>query len=357
MKNLKCPICGKDDITNEPAKESCFGTWYFCPECGILLVEDNLFSGENSEFIKHCIYYFIHNVAKPKEKRYGKRKYAFGVNGKSNNACEYLTEEEILSYGPKSMSEKLDCVLLNIESKSKYEGEWISLYDLPEREVARIFFVDDPEMEGRTEKARMKFDDQIRMMLKGLSKYIDFDRKEDSSATNATIISINTEGWIKLSDLHKSNAESKTIFVAMSFDSKMEPIRETIKKVIESDCGYKAIFIDQKKYNGQIVPEMLYSIRKSKCVIADLTLGNNGAYYEAGYAEALGKQVIITCASDPEIEEIRETEWGKTNHEKNRRKENLLHFDVRQKNAILWENKEDLENRLKDRIEATIEKA
>ena len=36
-------------------------------------------------------------------------------------------------------------------------------------------------------------------------------------------------------------------------------------------------------------------IRTSRFLIADLTHENPGAYWEAGYAEGLGKPVIYTC--------------------------------------------------------------
>jgi nucleoside 2-deoxyribosyltransferase len=36
-------------------------------------------------------------------------------------------------------------------------------------------------------------------------------------------------------------------------------------------------------------------IRMCRFLIADLTCGNQGAYWEAGYAEGLGKPVIYTC--------------------------------------------------------------
>jgi len=37
------------------------------------------------------------------------------------------------------------------------------------------------------------------------------------------------------------------------------------------------------------------AIRTARFVIADLTHDNNGAYFEAGFAEGLGLPVIYTC--------------------------------------------------------------
>ena len=43
---------------------------------------------------------------------------------------------------------------------------------------------------------------------------------------------------------------------------------------------------------------MVTSIRDAKFVIVDLTHDNHGAYWEAGYAEGLGKPVIYVCKKD-----------------------------------------------------------
>lgn len=73
----------------------------------------------------------------------------------------------------------------------------------------------------------------------------------------------------------------------MQFGDKTETIRQAFKEAI-SECRYVPRVIDEKEHNHQIVPEILYEISKSKFVVVDITFPNYGAYYEAGYAEALG---------------------------------------------------------------------
>jgi nucleoside 2-deoxyribosyltransferase len=53
-------------------------------------------------------------------------------------------------------------------------------------------------------------------------------------------------------------------------------------------------------------------------VIADLTHDNNGAYWEAGFAEGLGRPVIYTC---------RKQKWDATKS----------HFDTSHLNTIIWD--------------------
>ena len=125
----------------------------------------------------------------------------------------------------------------------------------------------------------------------------------------------------------------KTVFVAMSFDESMQNARKKITEAVES-FGYEAMLIDIKEHNNQIVPEIFTEIKKSKFVIADLTGQRGGVYFEAGYAKALEKDLILCCKKE---------------------EQEKVHFDVAQINTIFWEDENDLYKRLRKRIESTIE--
>ena len=122
----------------------------------------------------------------------------------------------------------------------------------------------------------------------------------------------------------------------MAFMDETRSIREAFRTAIK-DSGYAVSIIDEKEHNNQIVPEIFYEIERSKFVVVDVTFPNYGAYYEAGYAQALGKQVILCC---------RKTEFDSDN--------GRPHFDVAQKSMIVWKDEEELIERLKRRIKATV---
>lgn len=124
--------------------------------------------------------------------------------------------------------------------------------------------------------------------------------------------------------------QKKKVFIAMSFDSSMQRAREFIMDAIQS-CGYVPMLIDIKEHNNQIVPEIYKEINGSEFVIADLTGQRGGVYYEAGYAVAKDKNLILCC-----------------------KKGENPHFDVAQINTIFWKNEEDLKERLVKRIKATV---
>ncbi len=81
------------------------------------------------------------------------------------------------------------------------------------------------------------------------------------------------------------------------------------------------------------MPGLLYLIRNRKFSIADLSTNNSGVYFEAGYAEEFGKEVIVCCFKEDA--------------------EPAIHFDLKQKNTIFY-TKNDLLFKLIKRIEVTI---
>ncbi|MBD5467932.1 MAG: hypothetical protein HDR21_07255 [Lachnospiraceae bacterium] len=124
--------------------------------------------------------------------------------------------------------------------------------------------------------------------------------------------------------------QKKKAFIAMSFEDSMKKTRKAIVDAVQS-CGYVPMLIDIKEHNNQIVPEIYKEISDSKFVIADLTGQRGGVYYEAGYAVAKEKILILSC-----------------------KKGENPHFDVAQINTIFWVDEQDLKDRLIKRIKATI---
>lgn len=162
--------------------------------------------------------------------------------------------------------------------------------------------------------------------------YIQFHSKSLTSA----IISIEINGWRKLSELKKSfGTDRKQAFVAMWFDETMDSFyRNGIKPAIEAD-GTKCIRIDLQEHNNKICDEIIAEIRRSNYLVADFTGNRGGVYYEAGFAYGLGIPVIWTVRQDDLAS---------------------VHFDTRQYNHIVYETEEQLKERLLNRIKATIVK-
>lgn len=155
---------------------------------------------------------------------------------------------------------------------------------------------------------------------------------------NSEAYTITALGWQKIDELQKQEQILNKGFIAMAFKEGTESIRVAFKTAM-TELGYSVAVIDEKEHNNQIVPEIFYEIEHSKFVVVDVTYPNYGAYYEAGYAQALGKQVIICCRKK-EFED-------KNNPER-------PHFDISQKSMVVWDDEKDLISRLKRRIKATV---
>ena len=131
----------------------------------------------------------------------------------------------------------------------------------------------------------------------------------------------------------------------MAFNDDTKDTRDAIKAGI-INAEFSPEFIDEIIHNKQIVPEMFRLIRECRFLILDISDPNYGAYYEAGYALGLGKEVIITCS-----DEVFRKEY-KTEEEKKYMKYLKPHFDIAQKQILVWKDHADLTKQLSEWIKA-----
>jgi nucleoside 2-deoxyribosyltransferase len=131
----------------------------------------------------------------------------------------------------------------------------------------------------------------------------------------------------------KSN-ESNLAFIAIKFAGNEERI-QAIQKAIAL-AGYEPRIMNEYETNNWIMPEIFHQIKLAKFIVVDLSVRCDGAYYEAGYAYALGKEVIHIYDKREEVN-------------------NPLHFDVAQKSTVIYNNYEELVEKLVNRIRATVE--
>jgi nucleoside 2-deoxyribosyltransferase len=150
-----------------------------------------------------------------------------------------------------------------------------------------------------------------------------------------THISLTGKGLNRAADLQRGlfGPFNKQVFVAMSFDKSLDQAWADGLKLGVEDCGYRALRIDAKEHNEKICDIIVAEIRQSKFLIADFTFHRGGVYFEAGFMMGLERPVIFTCRND----EL-----------------NKAHFDTRQYNHIGWDQPNDLREKLKRRIQATI---
>jgi hypothetical protein len=102
-------------------------------------------------------------------------------------------------------------------------------------------------------------------------------------------------------------------------------------------AGFDLIRLDRNPKAGLIDDTLRVEIRKCHFLVADLTNDNLGAYWEAGYAEGLGKPAIYTC-------------------ERSHFEDSGTHFDIRNQFTVKWESNAlpDASERLAATIRATL---
>jgi nucleoside 2-deoxyribosyltransferase len=108
-------------------------------------------------------------------------------------------------------------------------------------------------------------------------------------------------------------------------------------RLAAKDAGFELTRLDDHAPAGLIDNRLRVEILRTRFIIADLSNANAGAYWEAGFAEGLGKPVIYTCRRDHF--DVHRT-----------------HFDTNHHLTIVWEPTDlaDARQRLADTIRATL---
>lgn len=174
---------------------------------------------------------------------------------------------------------------------------------------------------------------ELTWLVQGYLQELGYLRQKVSGALISYEITI--EGWKVVESSGSTNKQSKIGFIAMPFAQDFIALYEQALHPGIFDAGYQPLRIDSLEHNNRIDDEIVACIRKSRFVVADLSLNRGGIYFEAGYALGLGLPVIWTVK---------------------RSALNEVHFDNRQYNFLTWEESKysDLARRITNRIEATI---
>jgi hypothetical protein len=126
------------------------------------------------------------------------------------------------------------------------------------------------------------------------------------------------EGWEHYEALRIGLASYRKAFMAMQFgDEPLNQMLNTVFRLSAKRAGFDLFKLDDNPRAGLIDDRMRVEIRAADFVIADLSHNNLGAYWEAGYAEGLGKPVIYTC-------------------EKSKFEATRTHFDTNHHLTIIW---------------------
>ena len=151
-----------------------------------------------------------------------------------------------------------------------------------------------------------------------------------------TRITLTFAGWERFEKLRRGSS-SRRAFMAMQYgDPLMDQLVNDHFRIAVGQTGFELRRLDDEQPAGLIDDRLRVEIQSARFLIVDLTHGNRGAYWEAGYAEGLGKPDIYTCQHSKFAEGS--------------------HFDTNHHLTVLWDEIAiDVATRkLKDTIRATI---
>ena len=113
-------------------------------------------------------------------------------------------------------------------------------------------------------------------------------------------VNLGLDGWERYEEEKHGGFDGNYGFIAMKFtDDELDGfVRDVVKPAIREQLGIDLIDLRDVEQAGIVDDIMRVKIRDAKFVLADLTHDNHGAYWEAGYAEGLGKPVIYTCKKE-----------------------------------------------------------
>ena len=143
--------------------------------------------------------------------------------------------------------------------------------------------------------------------------------QQPSAASWRTSLTI--AGWNRAEELKKVNKQSTQAFMAMKFEQQQQQfIKDKLAPVIKKMGFDLKLLPDIVSTENLIDNKLRVAIKRSRFLICDLTHGNRGAYWEAGYAEGLGLPVIYIC--EKKILDAKQD----------------IHFDVSHQEIYSWED-------------------
>jgi len=262
----KCPICS-EPCQEETVRNGAYRQ-YNCPNCGhyIIPYSTSAFSGDLDDKARAVL---SHNIWKNQ-------------------------------HSPE---------LFIVTSQLVNEAKDLSLPTPAEQLDLYILFMGDSQGDSRSKEIIRKTG-ELRAKIGALNTediYFIQEEAKQSSLFKDTVQSecdvggvLTMKGWQRYEELKRGRTHSRTAFMAMQFtdpkDLGVVRIVDEVFRPAVKETGFDLKRIDDETPAGLIDNRLRVEIRRCRFLIADLTYNNNGAYWEAGYAEGLDKPVIYTCS-------------------------------------------------------------
>lgn len=134
---------------------------------------------------------------------------------------------------------------------------------------------------------------------------------------------LSLKGWQRRTTWLQGGADSTHAFMAMHYSAEMQRVFLDHLVPAVAATGFELRTANgPHQPAGSIDDRMRVEIRTSRFMVCDITDGNRGAYWEAGFAEGLGRPVFYVCRADV---------LSDPDHQ------HQPHFDTRQSLIVPWD--------------------
>ena len=335
--SAKCPVCNAnipeptEVLVNEGVRKS-----FPCPRCGIFTLDtnvlhpdvlrDKILKGDIVKIAKlsHWIRTRHESIRKEAPSNEAWRKAIMFDRELAESVLDRELAEAVIKNPRPFLAEQTDNLVRWIGDNVKVGGEYVLLKVM---DVQAIVGSATP--------------DEFMLVFRHLEDSRLIHRIPASGKGEKVLakVTLTFSGWERYRELKRATSESRKAFMAMQYgEAELDAIVENVFRDAVKKTGFELSRLDDPDQPAGLIDDQLrVAIRTSRFLIADLTHENRGAYWEAGYAEGLGKPVIYTC-EEKKFEELQ------------------THFDTNHHLTILWDSKqpEKAAEKLKNTIRATL---
>jgi len=309
-----CPVCRETLNGFETRLEE---TYFECPRCGPYALSDLALAVLQSKFRTNQV-----ACAKLSHSIYKMTKGPGHWTRISRDLLETILADPVQLPFP---TEQLDNFVLWFGITQRDPGAWI---DIPVSAIAAVGAIDQKGLGFIASQASSYG------LVDGSPK---LHRALGGAADYAFLpMQLTIKGWQRFEDLRRGKQKSRFAFMAMPFGhTELDTLFRDHFVPAVAMTGFQLKRLDEEQPAGLIDDRMRVEIRQAAFLVSDLTHGNAGAYWEAGYAEGLGKPVIYTCRKNVFDD-----------------KKTAPHFDTNHHLTVIWDSA-DLQSAV-EKLKATI---
>jgi hypothetical protein len=314
-----CPVCNTENATEQLVGYGDEYRW-LCQRCGEFILEfasgDLLYILGDDAVKRGALSHWIRTnyqaqQKEPPDDQGGRRRVRLN-SGLVNSIIQNRPHPPV--------KKQADNLILWIGDNVKIGGQCINIDELAVQAIVESATNEEFKFVSNYLRKRELIDDGIEPRVRGK-------------------VTLSFAGWERYQELKRATSDSRKAFMAMQYSNKqLSDIFEKVFRNAVAETGFDlSRLVDTPQPAGLIDDDLRVKIRASRFLVADLTDRNPGAYWEAGYAEGLGKPVIYTCEK-----------------ERFENPDSCPHFDTNHHLTILWEWDPDKRKEAGEKLKATI---